>query len=149
MAHIPQEIIDQFYTQQGVQNLIIDNYGYSSTISPTGDFQYYNSKELAVYRLTVLICTTEGTYINDPSFGVKIEPFFKNNESAIESLKNDIARKIAKYEKDLTLTGITHKASGKNKSLSLQLNLRYNPTGESVVLSFGFIKDMQALTRLL
>lgn len=149
MANIPQDIIDQFFTEQGVKNLIIDNYGFSSTISPTGDFHKYNSKELAVYRLTVLICTTEGTYINDPDFGVKIEPYIKFSNATIENLKNNIAKKIAKYEKDLSLTGITHKSDEKNKSLSLKLNLKYNPTGENVVLSFGFIKDMQALTRLL
>lgn len=149
MANIPQDIIDQFFTEQGIKNLIIDGYGYSSSIAPDGDFHKYHAKELAVYRLTVLLCTTEGTYINDPGFGVKIEPYIKFSDSTIQNLKNDIAKKIAKYEKDLTLIGITHKSNEKNKSLSLNLNLKYIPTGENVVLSFGFIKDMQALTRLL
>lgn len=148
MADIPQEIIDQFFTDQGVKNVVMDNYGFGSEISPTGDFKKYNGKELAVYRVTVLLSVSEGSYINDPDYGVKIDLYQKMTKANIDNMKDNISKKISKYEKDLSLVSIKDTMSEKNKSVKLTLNLKYNPTGENVVLSFGFIRDMQALIRL-
>lgn len=148
MAEIPQSIINQFFNDQGIKNTAVDSYGYAATISPNGDFLKYSGKELAVYRVTVLLSVTAGTYINDPDFGIDIGIFRKMNSTTINNLKNEISTKIAKYEKDLRLMGISESISEKNKSVKFTLNLKYTPTEESVVLSFGFLRDMQALTKV-
>lgn len=148
MAEIPQAIIDQFFTEQGIHNTKMDDYGYTSVIAPNGEFTKYNGKELAVYRLTVLLGTTEGTYINDPDFGVDLPLFSKLNSTTIQNIKSNISIKVNKYEKDLRLLNISHSVDEKNKCVKFTLNLKYTPTEENVVLSFGFIRNMQALTRV-
>lgn len=142
---VPQSIIDQFFGSQGIKNNVVDDYGYSAAIAPNGDFTKFNGKELAVYRLTVLLCTSAGTYINDPDFGIDLSIYSKLNLATVESIKNEIRSKAAKYEKDLVITNIETNVDDTYKTVRLDLYMKYTPTGETTSLSFGFIKQMQSL----
>lgn len=142
---VPQSIIDQFFGSQGIKNNVVDDYGYSAAIAPNGDFTKFNGKELAVYRLTVLLCTSAGTYINDPEFGIDLSIYSKLNMATVESIKNEIRSKAAKYEKDLVITNIETNVDDVYKTVRLDLYMKYTPTGETASLSFGFIKQMQSL----
>jgi len=147
MADIPQKIIDQFFAEQGIKNLIIDDYGYTSALSAHGDFSQYKGKELAVYRLIVLLSTLEGSYINDPDMGVNLIRYIYKpmNDDNINAIRNELERKIAKYEKDLYLTKVTVQKDTTYKTIFFRLHLKYLPSEEDVVLDFDFIKKMQAL----
>jgi hypothetical protein len=142
---VPQSIIDQFFGSQGIKNNVVDDYGYSAAIAPSGDFTKFNGKELAIYRMTVLLCTSAGTYINDPDFGIDLTLYAKLNRSTVESIKNEIRNKAARYEKDLVITNIETEVDDVYKTVRLNLYMKYTPTGETASLSFGFIKQMQAL----
>lgn len=142
---VPQSIIDQFFGEQNIKNSVIDGYGYAAAIAPNGDFTKFNGKELAIYRVTVLLCTTAGTYINDPDLGIDMSIYSKLTNATIESIKNEIRTKIARYEKDLVVTSIVTDVNNKYKTVRLNIYLKYRPTGEEVSLSFGFIKQMQSL----
>ena len=118
---VPQSIIDQFFGSQGIKNNVVDDYGYSAAIAPNGDFTKFNGKELAVYRLTVLLCTSAGTYINDPEFGIDLSIYSKLNMATVESIKNEIRSKAAKYEKDLVITNIETNVDDVYKTVRLDL----------------------------
>ena len=71
--------------------------------------------------------------------------YAKLNRSTVESIKNEIRNKAARYEKDLVITNIETEVDDIYKTVRLNLYMKYTPTGETASLSFGFIKQMQAL----
>lgn len=147
MAEIPQNIINQFFEAQGIKNLVIDDYGFTSSLSAHGDFGKYKGKELAVFRLAVLLSTLEGSYINDPDLGVNLIRYIYKpmNEANVNAIRDELQRKIAKYEKDLFLTNITLEKDTTYKTIYFKLFLKYLPNDEDIVLDFDFIKDLQSL----
>lgn len=147
MAEIPQSVIDQFFADSGVNNLVIQDFGYTSTLGSHGDFHKYNGKELAVYRLAVLLSIHTGTYPNDPELGVNLidyiyKPF---TDSVLDAITNELKSKIEKYEKDFFLISITPLEDEVNKTVYFNLQLKYIPTDEDVSLDFDFISDIEAL----
>ena len=147
MAEIPQSIIDQFFAESGVNNLVIQDFGYTSQLSSHGDFHKYNGKELAVYRLAVLLSIHEGTYINDPDLGINLVNYIYKplTESIMESIANELRRKIEKYEKDFLLISITPETDEIRKTVYFNMHLKYIPTKTDISLDFNFISDIEAL----
>jgi len=147
MSEIPKEILQQFFQEQGVRNLVIQDFGYTSELSAHGDFNEYQGKELAVYRLAVLLSIVEGSYINDPNLGVNLIRYIYRpmNEANIDSIKNELQSKISKYEKDFFLRSVSVKKDTTYKRLYLVLDLKYIPDEDDIILEFDFIKDIQAL----
>lgn len=147
MAEIPQAIIDQFFADSGVNNLVIQDYGYTSQLSSHGDFHKYNGKELAVYRLAVLLSIHEGTYPNDPDLGINLSHYIYKplTESIMDHIAGELQRKIEKYEKDFLLIRITPEEDSLRKTVYFNLMLKYIPTKEDISLDFNFVSDIEAL----
>jgi phage baseplate assembly protein W len=147
MAEIPSNVLRQFQEEFGVNSLVIEDFGITSQLAPNGDFNVYRGKELAVYRLAVLLSIVEGSDLMDPNLGVNITKYIYKpmTDDNIEAIKNELERKIERYEKDLRLIKMTVKKDDIKKSLYFNLDLKYTPTDEEVSLDFDFIKTMQAL----
>lgn len=144
---IPRSIIEQFEKNYKINSLVLDDFSYTSQIGADGDFFKYLGKELAVYRMAVLLSMMEGTDLVDPQLGLNLVPYIykEMTPSNINLIKNEIANKIGKYEKDLMLTDIIVDQDYKSKSIFFKLYLKYIPSDEDIVLDFEFIKTIQAL----
>ena len=147
MSRIPKEVIEQFEKNYRINSLVLNDFGCGSYIDPTGDFKKYLAKELAVYRLSVLLGTIEGTDIFDPSLGLNLIKYIYKPlvDDVIDGIKEEIRLKILKYEKDLRLNNIEVEEDGYKKLIHFKLYLKYIPTDENIVLDFDFIKEMQTL----
>jgi len=147
MTNIPRSIIEQFEKNYRINSLVLDDFSYTSQVGADGDFHKYIGKELAVYRMAVLLSTMEGSDMLDPQLGLNLLPYIYREmiPSNISAIKNEIVNKIAKYEKDLQLINIIVDQDYKTKSIHFKLYLKYTPSQEDIVLDFEFIKTIQAL----
>lgn len=144
---IPREVIEQFEKNYKINSLVLDDFSYTAQLSSTGDFKKFVGKELAIYRLAVLLSTLEGTDLMDPELGVNLlryifRPLTPENINAIE---DELRNKIQTYEKDLNLISMKILKNEKTKSLYFNLHLKYTPSEEDVSLDFDFVKEMQTL----
>ena len=147
MSDIPREILLRLQHEYGINSLVLEDFSFTSQIAPDGDFHKYYGKELAIYRLAVLLSILEGSYLHDPELGVNIIRYiFKPmNEDNIEDIKNELEVKINRYEKDFRLNDITVNADYTSKSVYFTLDLKYIPSKEDITLDFEFVKSIQAL----
>ena len=108
MSEIPREIIERLRNEYAINNLIIEDFSYTSDITPNGDLQKYTGKELAIYRLAVLLSIVEGSYLSDPELGVNLIKYIYKpmTDENINDLETELRNKIDKYEKDFILTNM-------------------------------------------
>jgi len=144
---IPRSIIEQFEKNYKINSLVLDDFSYTSQVGADGDFHKYIGKELAVYRMAVLLSTMEGSDMLDPKMGLNLLPhiYKEMNSANINAIKSEISNKVSKYEKDLLLNNIIVNQDYKTKTVSFKLYLKYLPSDEDIVLDFEFIKTIQAL----
>lgn len=147
MSEIPRDIIQRLEYEYGINSLVMDDFGFTSQIAPTGDFNTYHGKNLAIYRLAVLLSIASGSYFNDPDLGINLmmyifKPMTKQNVGLI---KTELERKIEKYEKDFYLRDISVTSNASTKKITIKLFLKYIPSDEDIVLDFDFITSMEAL----
>ena len=147
MTEIPQSVLDQFFSESGVKSLVLNDYGFTSQLSPHGDFNTYTGKELAVYRLAVLLSIMEGTYINDPNLGINLMAYIYKplTDDIVSLIETELRDKINTYEKDLSLLSIEIMKDTATKSVYFKLFLKYTPSDEDITLDFDFVKSIQAL----
>jgi len=147
MSEIPQSVLDKFFIDSGVKSLVLNDYGFTSQLSPHGDFNTYMGKELAVYRLAVLLSIMEGTYINDPNLGINLMSYIYKplTDDVVSLIEIELRNKIDTYEKDLSLLRIETMTDTSTKSIYFKLFLKYIPSDEDITLDFDFVKSIQAL----